>query len=275
MLYVCPTPIGNLEDITLRVLRVLKEADLILAEDTRRTRRLLRHFKIKKPLTSFHDHNEKEKSRMVISLLEQGQKIALVSDAGMPGISDPGVFLIKKVIEQGLPLEVLPGANAALVGYLQSGFLGDAFLYYGFLPRRSRERLRVLESLQDWPYPLIFYEAPHRLAAMLADVLAVLGNRAISVSRELTKQFEETRRGTVDELLAFYRENTPRGEFVVTVSGREEEAGGIEESDISQLLQKLLSGGLSTKDAVEQVSKKYRLPRNQVYRIALEVKPED
>lgn len=271
MLYLCPTPIGNLEDITLRVLRVLREVDLILAEDTRRTGRLLHHYQIKKPLSSFHEHNERAKSPEIIELLKQGQKIALVSDAGMPGISDPGVFLIAEVLAQGLPLTVLPGANAALLAYVQSGLLRDHFLYYGFLPRRPQERRLVLASLREFPYPLIFYEAPHRLLAMLEDVLEILGDRRSSVSRELTKRFEETRRGTVREVLTFYEENPPRGEFVVTVAGREEESCQKTEDDIFQALQNLLASGLSRKSAVQQLSQKYRLPKNRVYRIALRI----
>ena len=195
MLYVCPTPIGNLEDITLRVLRVLQEVDLILAEDTRRTGQLLRHFQIARPVESLHEHNEKEKTAQILERLRQGQRLALVSDAGMPGISDPGAFLIKEVIEAGLPLEVLPGANAALLGFLLSGLPSPHFLFFGFLPSRSRERRRELEKLKDLPYPIIFYEAPHRLTGMLQDVLAVLGDRRASISRELTKLYEETRRG--------------------------------------------------------------------------------
>ena len=171
MLYVCPTPIGNLEDITLRVLRVLQEVDLILAEDTRRTGQLLRHFQIARPVESLHEHNEKEKTAQILERLRQGQRLALVSDAGMPGISDPGAFLIKEVIEAGLPLEVLPGANAALLGFLLSGLPSPHFLFFGFLPSRSRERRRELEKLKDLPYPIIFYEAPHRLTGMLQDCL--------------------------------------------------------------------------------------------------------
>jgi 16S rRNA (cytidine1402-2'-O)-methyltransferase len=275
MLYVCPTPIGNLEDITLRVLRVLQEVDLILAEDTRRTGQLLRHFQIARPVESLHEHNEKEKTAQILERLRQGQRLALVSDAGMPGISDPGAFLIEEVIEAGLPLEVLPGANAALLGFLLSGLPSPHFLFFGFLPSRSRERRRELEKLKDLPYPIIFYEAPHRLTGMLQDVLAVLGDRRASISRELTKLYEETRRGRLSELMDHFQTNKPRGEFVITVAGAEEQAQEIDEDDILRALQRLTAGGLSRKSAVKRVSEEYRLPKNYVYDLALRLMLED
>ena len=275
MLYVCPTPIGNLEDITLRVLRVLQEVDLILAEDTRRTGQLLRHFQIARPVESLHEHNEKEKTAQILERLRQGQRLALVSDAGMPGISDPGAFLIKEVIEAGLPLEVLPGANAALLGFLLSGLPSPHFLFFGFLPSRSRERRRELEKLKDLPYPIIFYEAPHRLTGMLQDVLAVLGDRRASISRELTKLYEETRRGRLSELKDPFQTNKPRGEFVNTLARAEEQAQEIDEDDILRALQRLTAGGLSRKSAVKRVSEEYRLPKNYVYDLALRLMLED
>ena len=272
MLYVCPTPIGNLEDITLRVLRVFQEVDLVVAEDTRHTGQLLHHFQISRPLESLHEHNEKGKTARILDLLREGKKIALVSDAGMPGISDPGSFLLQEVIAADLPLEVLPGANAALVGFLQSGFASSQFLFYGFLPRRRKDRLQALEGLKGQGYPIIFYEAPHRLCDMLRDLLEVLGDRRISVSRELTKRFEETRRGRVKEVLDHFQTERPRGEFVITIAGGEP-ASDVEKSedDILHLLEQLMSSGLSRKTAVEQVSGKYRLPKNQVYEIALRI----
>ncbi|NMB00314.1 MAG: 16S rRNA (cytidine(1402)-2'-O)-methyltransferase [Firmicutes bacterium] len=276
MLYICPTPIGNLEDITLRVLRILQEVDLILAEDTRHTGQLLHHFQISRPLESLHEHNEKEKTARILEMLKDGQTIALVSDAGMPGISDPGAFLIQEVIQANLPLEVLPGANAALVGFLLSGILSPHFLYFGFLPRRKKERILALEELKGLRYPIIFYEAPHRLKDMLADLLTVFGDRPISISRELTKRFEETKRGLTSELLAFFTEQHPRGEFVVTVSGNEETPPNEKnEDDILGALQHLMSSGVRLKTAVNQVSAEYRLPKNYVYQLALKFKLED
>lgn len=276
MLHVCPTPIGNLEDITLRVLKVLQEVDLILAEDTRHTGQFLRHFQIDARLESLHEHNEKEKTTRILAMLAEGMNIALVSDAGMPGISDPGAWLIREVINANLPLEVLPGANAALVGYLQSGFLNQHFLYYGFLPRKNSERKRVLEGLKTLEYPIIFYESPHRLREMLIDVKQFFGDREISVSRELTKKFEETKRGLLSEMISLYSEQNPRGEFVIIVSGlKQDPLFEISEDDIHQLLNKLISSGLSRKSAIEQISTEYELPKNRVYQIALQVKLED
>ena len=276
MLYICPTPIGNLEDITLRTLRILQEVDLVLAEDTRHTGQLLHHFQISRPLESLHEHNEKSKTQRILDLLKQGKLVALVSDAGMPGISDPGAFLIRETIDAGLPLEVLPGANAALVGFLQSGFASPHFLFYGFLPRRRKDRIRVLEDLKDLSYPIIFYEAPHRLKEMLGDLLTVLGDRTISISRELTKRFEETRRGHISELIAHFAADEPRGEFVVTINGGEpKQAEEQNEDDILHLLEHLMSSGLSRRTAIEQVSEKHRLPKNQVYEIALRLRLED
>ncbi len=275
MLYVCPTPIGNLEDITLRVLRTLQEVDLILAEDTRHTGQLLHHFQIARPLESLHEHNEREKTTRILDLIRQGKKVALVSDAGMPGISDPGAFLIQEVIRSGLPLEVLPGANAALVGFLQSGLTSTHFLFYGFLSRRKKDRIKNLESLKDLTYPIIFYEAPHRLKEMLGDLLEIFGDRNCSVSRELTKRFEETRRGSLSELLHYFTLENPRGEFVITVEGGEPAvAQEKNEDDISHMIETLMDSGLSRRTAVEQVCDKYRLPKNQVYEIALKLNSE-
>lgn len=275
MLYVCPTPIGNLEDITLRVLRVLGEVDLILAEDTRRTAQLLHHYEIRKPLESFHDHNEKEKTEKILKRLRQGENIALVSDAGMPGISDPGAWLIKQMIEEGLPCEILPGANAALIAFLQSGFLSPHFLYYGFLPRKKGARQEELERLKELQFPIIFYEAPHRLVSMLTDLLACFGDRPASISRELTKTFEETQRGSLHQLIEFFEEHRPRGEFVITVSGAEKGNQKITEDDIIHKLTHLINRGLSRKTAINEVSREYRLPKNQIYEIALRIKPSD
>lgn len=275
MLYVCPTPIGNLEDITLRVLRVLQEADLILAEDTRHSGQLLRHFQINKPIASLHEHNEKEKTDHIIKQLQEGKKIALVSDAGMPGISDPGAWLIKTVIDHNLPLEVLPGANAALVAYLQSGFLDQHFLYYGFLPRQRQERVEALNELAKIPVPLIFYEAPHRLLATLRDLESVLGDRFASISRELTKKFEDTQRAKLSVLRGFYTEQSPRGEFVITVTGASCPEINLTEDDTLSALAGLLANGLSRKTAIKQISAEYRLPKNYVYELALKLKDED
>lgn len=274
MLYVCPTPIGNLEDITLRVLRTLKEVDLIAAEDTRHTIKLLNHFDIKTPLISLHEHNEAARVEPLLKELKEGKQIALVSDAGMPGISDPGKLLINRVIGEGLPCTVLPGPTAAVTAYVQSGLLSDGFLFYGFLPRRRKTREEELLRLAQLPYPIIFYEAPHRLTAALEELKEFFGDRQASVSRELTKKFEETIRGTLSELLSHFSTEAPRGEFVITVVGRDEsedDAGHPSDEQIKWELQKKIDSGLTKKTAVQQVAAQFRLPKNHVYQLALEI----
>lgn len=274
MLYVCPTPIGNLEDITLRVLRTLKEVDLIAAEDTRHTIKLLNHFEISTPLISMHEHNEAHRVDQLIDRMREGQTIALVSDAGMPGISDPGKLLINQVIEAGLPCTVLPGATAAVTAYVQSGLLSDHFLFYGFLPRKGRERRAELERLSQIPYPVILYEAPHRLVGTLEDLSDYFVNRRVSVSRELTKKFEETIRGNLAEVIAHFQVNPPRGEFVITIAGDEgawDPKTQITEEEIREALRTRINSGLTRKAAVQEVATQYRLPKNQVYQLALEL----
>ncbi|MBR3217684.1 MAG: 16S rRNA (cytidine(1402)-2'-O)-methyltransferase, partial [Exiguobacterium sp.] len=200
-LYVVPTPIGNLEDMTYRAVRTLQEVDLIAAEDTRQTMKLCRHFDIATKLISYHEHNKEVSGPRLIDDLLSGKSIAVVSDAGMPGISDPGSDLVRLAIEANIPVIVLPGANAALTALVASGLATERFLYYGFLPRKKKDRVEVLESIQYEPGTLIFYEAPHRLKEMLTAIRQVFGNRQIVLGRELTKTFEEFLRGTVDEAL--------------------------------------------------------------------------
>lgn len=273
MLYVCATPIGNLEDITLRVLRILQEVDLIAAEDTRQTRKLLSHYQISQQLVSFHKFNEHEKAEQILEMLRQGKKIALVSDAGTPGISDPGADLIAKVIAAGLPLTVLPGANACITAVIQSGLLTGPFYFHGFLPRRQSQIAEVLARLKLLACPLVFYEAPHRIIACLEALKAHLGDRRCSVSRELTKKFEETKRGMLSELIAFFIDNAPRGEFVIVVEGAEEafESEEITEERIQACLREQLAQGLSTKDAVKTAAKILGVRKNEVYQQALEL----
>lgn len=273
MLYVCPTPIGNLEDITLRVLRVLKEADLIIAEDTRQTRKLLTHYEITNQLMSFHLHNEYHKTDQIIELLQAGRDIALVSDAGMPGISDPGGELVRQVITNDLPVTVLPGANAAVTALVQSGLLADQFLFSGFLPRKKSQIEHELQKLQALACPIIFFEAPHRLLATLKVMLTVLGNRQCAVCRELTKRFEETKRGTLSEVIAYFTENNPRGEFVLVVEGRstgQEQATSVQ-VNVKSHLRELIQGGMSKKVAIRTTAKLLGVPKNEVYQQALDL----
>jgi 16S rRNA (cytidine1402-2'-O)-methyltransferase len=219
-LYIVPTPIGNLEDITLRALRILKEADLILAEDTRTTGVLLKHFQIENKLMSYHSHNEHQVLQKIISLLQEEKSIALVTDAGTPGISDPGFLLIRECVRNQIPVEALPGATAFVPALLKSGLPCDEFVYTGFLPQKKGRQTAVQQIASD-PRTTVLYESPHRLIKLLEQLLEFCGpDRQISVSRELTKKFEDTINGTVAELLLHFTQHEPRGEFVVVVEGK-------------------------------------------------------
>lgn len=217
-LYLVPTPIGNLGDMTIRGIEVLKSVDLILAEDTRVTGGLLKHFEIGTPCKSFHTHNEHHKTEEVITKLKEGYSIAQVSDAGTPGISDPGFLLVRKALQYEIEVEALPGPTAAIPAILKSGFPCDRFVFEGFLPHK-KGRVSRLEALKDEKRTVIFYESPHRILKLLEQILEVLGDREVSVSRELTKKFEETINGTASEVLSFYKEKTIKGEFVVVIKG--------------------------------------------------------
>ncbi|WP_082235840.1 16S rRNA (cytidine(1402)-2'-O)-methyltransferase [Halobacillus massiliensis] len=222
-LYIVPTPIGNLEDMTFRAVSILKEADTIAAEDTRNTKKLLNHFEISTPLTSYHEHNKYTKGPQLLGQINEGQTIAVVSDAGMPGISDPGADLVKEAIEQELSVVVLPGCNAALPALVGSGLSTDQFYFYGFLPRKKKERQAVLEALNNQRSTIIFYESPHRLKEMLSHLYAQFGNRQITLARELTKRYEEYVRGSLEEVIQWTSEGEVRGEFCVIVEGAQEE----------------------------------------------------
>jgi len=270
ILYVCPTPIGNLDDITFRVLDILRSVDIIAAEDTRHTLKLLNHFDIKKQMTSYHEHNIREKGPMIVDMLQSGKSVALVSDAGMPGISDPGEDIVKLCIEAGIQVMGLPGPSAALLALVISGLSTDKFAFEGFLPSKSTDRKKALEGLKGEERTIIFYESPHRLADSLKDMSAVLGNRRASLSRELTKKFEETIRGTLDELLSVANERQLKGEMVIVVQGAEKSEQ--EEFDIGAMLLQLLEDGYSKKDAIRLVCEKTGAPKNQVYSESLRLK---
>jgi len=222
ILYVVSTPIGNLEDITLRALRILREVDLIAAEDTRRTRKLLSHYDIHTPLTSYFEHNKLAKSELLLGKLNQGQSIALVSDAGTPGISDPGYLIIKVCIEANIQIVPIPGATACIAAAAVSGFPLHNFVFEGFLSPKSGKRRKKLESLRNEPRTLIFYESPHRLVKFLKDALEIFGDRHIAIVREMTKVFETIYRGQISEALNNYQEEKPRGEFTIVVRGAKE-----------------------------------------------------
>ena len=270
-LFVCPTPIGNLEDITLRTLRTLKEVDLIAAEDTRRTIKLLNHYKIKKPLTSYHEHNKWEKGKVLLKKLKNGEKIGLVSDAGMPGISDPGKELIKSSIEENIEVKVLPGPTASITALILSGLPTDKFVFEGFLPSNKKDRIKELERLKKEQRTMIIYESPYRLVSMLKDVNEILGNRQISISRELTKVYEETFRGTVEEGIKKFKDQK-KGEFVIIVEGGEiEEENPFEKISIKDHIRMYIEEGFSKKEAVKKVALERNLPKNQVYKESIEL----
>lgn len=264
MIYFCPTPIGNLGDITLRTIEILKSVDIIFAEDTRVTVKLLNHYDIKAELRTYHKFNEAEMSEKIIENIKD-KELALVTDAGMPGISDPGAILVKKLIEEKIDFRVLPGPNAALTALVLSGLDTDHFLFYGFTANKSSARKKEFEALKDLKFTLIFYEAPHRIKDFLKDVYEVFGERKISVSREITKVFEETIRSTTSELLE--KEIREKGEFVICLEGKTEE----ETYDIRELLEEELKKGMKKSQAVKEVSKKYNIPKNDVYKESLDL----
>lgn len=267
-LYICATPIGNLQDITLRVLDTLKTVDLVACEDTRKTLQLLNHFAITKPVTSYFEHNKQVKGDKIINALLEGKNVALVSDAGMPGVSDPGWDLIQQCLAEDIPFTVLPGAVAAVTGLVLSGLPTQRFSFEGFVPRNKKERRSFLQNLAEETRTMIFYESPHRLEETLAAMDEIFGTRQMAVARELTKKFEEVRRGTPAELLAHFQANEIRGEFVLIVEGKEpaEEAT----KDISWALERvnqLTAEGLSQKEAIKQAAKEAGLPKREVYNL--------
>ena len=271
VLYLVATPIGNLEDISLRALRVLREADLIAAEDTRHSGRLLKHFDIQTPMVSYHAHSGTGRAEEVLRVLETGD-VAVISDAGMPGISDPGHDLVRRAIERGVRVEPVPGASAVVAAVAVSGLVPDGFVFAGFLPRRGRERRASIAVLSGAGLPLVLYEAPHRLAATLTDLAAVLGDRPVAICRELTKLHEEVVRTTLEEARAEVRERTPRGEYVLVVGAAEGRPEVAEFEDVSELLSERLRAGESPSAAARAVARETGQPRSELYRRALEVR---
>jgi 16S rRNA (cytidine1402-2'-O)-methyltransferase len=283
-LYLVATPIGNLEDITLRALRILREVPLIAAEDTRHTRKLLNHFAIATPTISYHQHSGPARTEAVLAALAEGD-VALVTDAGTPAISDPGVELVRATLAAGYAVVPIPGPAAAITALIASGLPTDRFTFVGFLPRKSSERRAELEHLRRAPETLIFYEAPHRLLATLADLHAVLGDRPAALARELTKLHEEWRRGPLSALRAEAAGGTgPRGEYSIVVAGADlagemaedasEEVADIE-ATARERLRGLLAEGRRTREAAAQVAAATGLPRREAYRLALEVAREE
>lgn len=276
-LYLVPTPIGNLRDITLRALEVLKEADFIAAEDTRVSLKLLNHFEIKKSLISYHQHNEQGKSDSIIDLLKEGKTIALVTDAGTPGISDPGSVIVRKCIDQGIEFEVLPGATAITTAVVYSGLDTTKFLFRGFLPRENKDRKPVVEELINRTETIVFYESPHRLISTLNFLLENFGDRRIALCRELTKLHEEIIRLTLSESIEYYKEKSPRGEFVLVLEGKTKEDIDREEKlkwedlSVEEHIQSHMQLGLNKKEAIKMVAKERGLSKSDVYKHSIEL----
>ncbi|MFN2199379.1 MAG: 16S rRNA (cytidine(1402)-2'-O)-methyltransferase [Anaerolineales bacterium] len=264
-LFLVATPIGNLEDITARAVRVLGEVRLVAAEDTRQTRKLLSHLEIHTPLTSYYEHNKLTKLEYILGELEMGD-VALVSDAGTPGLNDPGYELVQAALAAGHAVSPVPGPNAPVSALVASGLPTDRFLYLGYLPRKSSERRRLLEEVQALPYTLVFLETPHRLAAALQDLHAVLGDRSAAVARELTKLYEEIRRDTLGNLAAYYQANPPRGEITLVVAGASDTPEIWPEVQLEAALQQALEADEPPSQAAGRLAAASGWPRRVIYR---------
>jgi len=267
-LYIVATPIGNLEDISLRALRILREVRLIAAEDTRKTKRLLNAYRIQTPMTSYHEHNKKIKLDYILNHLKEGD-VALVSEAGTPGVSDPGYELIRAATQAGIPVVPVPGPSAVITALVVSGLPTDRFLYLGFLPRRASARKQALKSVAQETETLVILEAPHRLQPTLNDLQLLLGDRQIAVCRELTKLHEEVFRGTIGQAINRFTE--PRGEFTLVVEGKKEEEHQISNKDIEQRLCDMYQSGAKTKEAIVRVAGETGLSRRELYRTFLKI----
>lgn len=272
ILYLVPTPIGNLEDMSFRAIRILKEADLIAAEDTRNTKKLCNYFEIDTPIVSYHEHNKETSGEKLIQKVQQGLKVALVSDAGMPAISDPGYELVTAAVSEQVTVVPLPGANAALTSLIASGIVCQPFYFYGFLHRSKKDKRAELEGLKWQKATLIFYESPHRLKETLAVMLEVLGNRNIAICRELTKKYEEFIRGTLEEVIEWAHNDEIRGEFCMIVEGTNEEVeegtSWWEDLSIEDHVNHYMSvENISSKDAIKQTAKDRGLNKREVYQV--------
>ena len=271
-LYLVATPIGNLEDITLRALRVLREVDLIACEDTRHTRRLLSHYSISKPTVSYHEHNEQVRAADLTKRLEQGESIALVTDAGMPGISDPAYRIVTLAIERGVTVIPVPGATALIAGLAGSGLPADGFLFAGFLPPKRQARRARLTELRPLPATLVFYEAPHRIRETIADAREVLGDRQAVVARELTKLHEQFVRGTLAELGGHFQKHEPRGEMTLVIArAGDDNLEAVEAGSLGAQIERLMAeAGLSRNEALKQAARSRGISKKAAYRMLVE-----
>ncbi|MCI5994524.1 MAG: 16S rRNA (cytidine(1402)-2'-O)-methyltransferase [Blautia sp.] len=280
-LYLCATPIGNLEDITMRVLRTLEEVDLIAAEDTRNSIRLLNHFHIKTPMTSYHEYNRIEKGYVLIEKMRQGMNVALITDAGTPAISDPGEDLVRLCYEEGIEVTSLPGAAACITALTISGLPTRRFCFEAFLPAEKKERQEIIEELVQETRTIIIYEAPHRLVKTLGELMNALGDRRITVCRELTKRHETAFLTTISEALKYYESTEPKGECVLVVEGRslqerkKEEQESWEKISIPEHMERYLSQGIEKKEAMKLVAKDRGIGKRDVYRELLNLQEKE
>lgn len=270
-LYLCGTPIGNLGDMTLRVIELLKECDIIAAEDTRNTLKLLNHFDIQKTLVSYHEHNKFQKGPELIEKLKNGINIALVTDAGMPGISDPGADMVRLCQSEGIPVTVAPGPTAFSTALVLSGLDSRRFIFEGFLPVDKKEKAQVLKSIEKETRTVIFYEAPHRLKTTLKELFESTGDREAACVREITKKFEEVKKGKMSELIEYYNSNEPKGEFVIVIGGadaqelKKEEIAAWESITVEEHVKKYIAEGMSEKDAMKQAAKDRGITKRDIY----------
>ena len=270
-LYLCATPIGNLEDITYRVIRTLKEVDIIGAEDTRNSIKLLNHFDIHTPMTSYHEYNKVDKARYLVGEIQKGKNVAIITDAGTPGISDPGEEICRQCVEAGIEVSSLPGPAACITALTMSGLPTRRFSFEAFLPRDKKERQMILEELKTETRTIVMYEAPHRLKDTLKELLKHLGNRKISLCREITKKYEENIYTTIEDAIKMYEVNDPRGEYVLVIEGRDREKDEIEKQknwmnmELTEHMNLYLEQGMDKKSAMKQVAKDRGVSKRDVY----------
>ena len=274
-LYLCATPIGNLEDITFRAVRTLKEVDVLAAEDTRNSIKLLNHFEIKTPLTSYHEFNKYDKAKVLVNRILGGENVALITDAGTPGISDPGEELVRQCYEAGVEVTSLPGAVACITALTLSGLSTRRFVFEAFLPNDKKEKAAILEELRSETRTIILYEAPHRLKKTITELVPILGNRKLTVVKELTKLHENVFLTTLEEALDYYQENEPRGEFVLVIEGKKleeikkEKEAFFQEMDVNEHMKIYLDKGMDKKEAMKAVAVDRGIPKREVYKMLL------